>query len=91
MTIHFTNPKRAGRQAVIKIIHPSGPQLWLFCGSSASRYAKQHQEAVKYVAGEFFAACAGTDMEKLFAACKGRVEAHRKINVMGAAAWESQQ
>jgi hypothetical protein len=87
MTVSFTNPKRAGQVALIKIQRPDGEVLTLKAGSNAKRYARKHREAVKEAAGTFFAEAEGHPMAILFARCKGRIEAHRKINGMGDAAW----
>jgi hypothetical protein len=85
--IHFTNPKRAGQLALIKIIRPDGEVLTLKAGSNAKRYARKHQEGVKQAAGVFFAENMSCPMARLFSRCKGRVEMHRKINGMRDAAW----
>jgi len=85
--IHFTNPKRPGQLALIKIQRPDGEVLTLKSGSNAKRYAKQHREAVKEAAGVFFAENMSCPMASLFARCKGRIEAHRKISGMECAVW----
>lgn len=85
--ILFTNPKRAGQLALIKIIRPDGEVLTLKAGSNAKRYARKHQEGIKDAAGTFFAEDMSNPMAALFASCKGRIEAHRKINGMEGAAW----
>jgi hypothetical protein len=85
--IRFTNPKRSGQLALIKIQRPDGQVLTLKAGSNAKRYAKQHREAVKEAAGVFFSENMSCPMASLFARCKGRVEMHRKIHSLGDAAW----
>ena len=85
--IHFTNPKRSGQLALIKIQRPDGEVLTLKAGSNAKRYAKQHREAVKEAAGVFFSENMSCPMAALFARCKGRIEAHRKINGIEGAIW----
>jgi len=87
MTVSFTNPKRAGQVALIKIQRPDGEVLTLKAGSNAKRYARKHQEAVKEAAGTFFSEKVSNPMASLFARCKGRIEMHRKINGLGDAAW----
>jgi hypothetical protein len=82
MTVFFTNPKRSGQLALIKIIRPDGEVLTLKAGSNAKRYARKHQEGVKD-AGVFFAENMSNPMASLFACCKGRIEAHRKISGLG--------
>jgi len=86
--ILLTNPKRSGQLARITIIRPDGVTLVIHGGSNASRYAKRHREAVCERAGSFFSAGMINPMYKLFARCKGRVEAYRKIAGMGPAVWE---
>jgi len=85
--IHFTNPKRAGQVALIKIQRPDGEVMTLKAGGNAKRYATRHREAVKEAAGTFFAEAEGHPMAILFARCKGRIEAHRKISGMEDSAW----
>lgn len=87
MTVSFTNPKRGGQSALIKIQRPDGEVMTLKAGSNARRYALQHQEAIKQAASIFFAENATSRMGALFAACKGRVEIARKIHNIGDAAW----
>lgn len=87
MTVLFTNPKRAGQVALIKIQRPDGEVLTLKAGSNAKRYARKHQKGIKEAAGAFFAENMSCPMASLFARCKGRVEMHRKINNLGEAAW----
>jgi len=87
MTVSFTNPKRAGQVALIKIQRPDGELLTLEAGSNAKRYARRHREAVKEAAGVFFSENVSNPMASLFARCKGRIEMHRKINGLGGAAW----
>jgi hypothetical protein len=87
MTVSFTNPKRSGQLALIKIIRPDGEVLTLKAGSNAKRYARKHQEGIKEAAGVFFAENMSNPMAALFARCKGRIEAHRKINGMEGAVW----
>lgn len=91
MTILLTNPKRSGDLAYIKIIRPDGAQLWMAAGSNARRYAKRHQEAICERAGSFFEAGQCHALAALFSRCKGRVEAHRKINGMWPAMWEGME
>jgi hypothetical protein len=87
MTVLFTNPKRSGQLALIKIIRLDGEVLTLKAGSNAKRYAKQHREAVKEAAGVFFSENVSNPMAALFSRCKGRVEMHRKISGMEGAVW----
>ena len=87
MTVLFTNPKRSGQLALIKIQRPDGEVLTLKAGSNAKRYAKQHREAVKKAAGVFFSEADGHPMAALFSRCKGRIEAHRKIHNLGEPSW----
>lgn len=87
MTVLFTNPKRAGQLALIKIIRPDGEVLTLKAGSNAKRHARKHKEGVKEAAGVFFAEAESHPMAKLFSRCKGRIEMHRKINNLGGASW----
>lgn len=89
--ILLTNPKRSGDSAYVKIIRQDGAQLWLNAGSNAKRYAKRHREAVIQRAGELFEAGIQNPMAKLFARCKGRVEAYRKIAGIGPAVWEGKE
>ena len=91
MTILFTNPKRSGQLARITIIRPDGVTLIMHGGSNSRRYANRHRESVIQRAGELFAAGLGNPMSKLFARCKGRVEAMRKIDGMGPAVWEGME
>ncbi len=83
MTVSFTNPKRGGQVALIRIQRPDGEVLTLNAGSNAKRYARKHQEAVKEAAGVFFAEVEGNPMAALFARCKGRIEMHRKLHNLG--------
>jgi len=85
--IHFSNPKRAGQVALIRIQRPDGEAMILEAASNAKRYARKHQEAVKEAAGTFFAEAEGHPMAALFARCKGRIEMHRKISGLGMPAW----
>lgn len=85
--IHFTNPKRAGQVALIRIQRPDGEALTLKAGSNAKRYAQKHHEAVKEAAGVFFGENVSNPMAALFSRCKGRVEMHRKISGMEGAVW----
>lgn len=87
--ILFTNPRRSGQLARITIIRPDGVTLVIHGGSNARRYAKLHLEGVIQRAGELFEAGIQNPMAKLFARCKGRVEAYRKISGMGPAVWEN--
>lgn len=87
MTVLFTNPKRAGQVALIKIQRPDGQVMTLKAGSNAKRYAKQHQQAVKQAAGVFFSENVSCPMASLFSRCKGCVEMHRKIHNLGDATW----
>jgi hypothetical protein len=85
--IHFTNPKRSGQLALIKIIRPDGEVLTLKAGSNAKRYARKHQEGIKEADGVFFAENMSNPMASLFARCKGRIEAHRKLHKLGEPSW----
>lgn len=85
--IKMTNPKRAGDIAVIKVCRPDGAQMWMPAGSNAMRYAKRNAQQIIERAGQFFAVAHAHPMAELFAACKGRVEAIRKINGMEDAVW----
>jgi hypothetical protein len=85
--IHFTNPKRSGQLALIKIIRPDGEVLTLKSGRNAKRYARKHQEGIKNAAGTFFAENMSNPMAALFSRCKGRIEAHRKIHNLGEPSW----
>ena len=87
--ILLTNPKRSGQLARITIIRPDGVTLVIRGGSNAKRYTKRHREAVIQRAGELFEAGIQNPMAKLFARCKGRVEACRKIAGMAPAVWEN--
>ena len=87
MTVLFTNPKRSGQPALIKIIRPDGEVLTLKAGSNAKRYARKHREGVKEAAGVFFAENMSNPMASLFARCKGRIEAHRKLHKLGEPSW----
>lgn len=87
MTVSFTNPKRAGQVALIKIQRPDGEVLTLEAGSNAKRYARKHQEAVKEAAGTFFSENVINHMASLFARCKGRIEVHRKLHNLGESSW----
>jgi len=87
MTVSFTNPKRAGQVALIKIQRPDGELLTLEAGSNAKRYARKHREAVKEAAGVFFAENMSNPMASLFARCKGRIEMHRKLHNLGEPSW----
>jgi hypothetical protein len=85
--IYFTNPKRAGQVALIKIRRPDGEVMTLKAGSNAKRYAQKHHEAVKEAAGVFFGENVSNPMAALFARCKGRIEMHRKIHNLGETSW----
>jgi len=87
MTVSFTNPKRAGQVALIKIQRPDGELLTLEAGSNAKRYARKHREAVKEAAGVFFSENMSNPMAALFADCKGRIEMHRKLHNLGEPSW----
>ena len=87
MTVSFTNPKRAGQVALIKIQRPDGEVLTLEAGSNAKRYARKHREDVKEAAGKFFSENVSNPMASLFARCKGRIEMHRKLHNLGVSSW----
>lgn len=85
--IYFTNPKRAGECAHIKIVRQDGNACFIRADFNARKFAERHPLYVIERAGRFFAVQHSNPMASLFARCKGRVEAIRKINGMEDAVW----